>query len=93
MRLEIRFYRKQELVDEDFLECGDVVLFVEHKHGFLVVDGVDRAEGYGAIAVGNKDGIACYACRPFVAVGECLYIRKEYQGEEGFLKYVLLSVD
>ena len=74
-RLEIRFYRKQELVNEYLLKCSNVVLLIEHKHGFLIVYGIDRTERDGTIVVGYKDGIACYACSPFVAVGKCLYIR------------------
>lgn len=72
--LEIRFYGKQELVNEDFLECSDVVLLIKHEHCFLVVDRINSAEGNGAIAVGNEDGVARDAGRSFVAVGECLDI-------------------
>ena len=50
----------------------EVVLFVEDEHGFLVVDGVNRAEAQRAIAVGYQDGIACDAGSSLVAVGEGL---------------------
>ena len=91
--LEICFDCKQELIDEYLLECGDIVLFVEHEHCFLVVNGIDRTERDGAIAICYKDGIACYACCSFVAIGECLNIREEHQSEDSFLKYIFLPID
>ena len=33
--LEIGFDGEQELVDEDALECGDVVLLVGHQHSLF----------------------------------------------------------
>lgn len=32
------------MVNKDFLECCDVVLLIEHEHGFLIVDRVDSTE-------------------------------------------------
>ena len=55
--LKILPYGELELLHEDLLESIEVVLFVEDEHGFLVVDGVDRAEAQRAVAVGYQDGI------------------------------------
>ena len=42
---EVGLDGKSELVDENLLESGDVVLLVEDKHSFLVIHGIDRTEG------------------------------------------------
>ena len=39
--LEILPYRKLILIDEDLLESIKVVLLIEDKHGFLVVNRID----------------------------------------------------
>ena len=49
--LKIRLHSKQELLDKDFLESSDVILFVEHEHSLLVVDGVNGSERNRAIAI------------------------------------------
>ena len=49
--LKIRLHSKQELLDEDFLESSDVILFVEHEHSLLIVDGVNGSERNRAIAI------------------------------------------
>lgn len=36
--LKIGVDSKQELVNEYFFEGGDVILLIENKHGFFVVD-------------------------------------------------------
>ena len=47
------FTAKNSLNDENVFECRNVVLLIEEQHGLLVFDAVNRAEGDGAIAVGN----------------------------------------
>ena len=42
--LEIRFYSKEELVDEYALECCDIVLFIKHQHCFFVVHRIHSTE-------------------------------------------------
>ena len=49
--LKIRLHCKQELLDKDFLESSDVILFVEHEHSLLVVYGVNGSERNRAIAI------------------------------------------
>ena len=49
--LKIRLHSKQELLDKDFLESSDVILFVEYEHSLLVVDGVNGSERNRAIAI------------------------------------------
>ena len=49
--LKIRLHSKQELFDKDFLESCNVILFVEHEHSLLVVDGVNGSERNRAIAI------------------------------------------
>ena len=49
--LKIRLHCKQELLDKDFLESSDVILFVEHEHSLLIVDGVNGSERNRAIAI------------------------------------------
>ena len=49
--LKIRLHSKQELLDKDFLESSDVILFVEHEHSLLIVDGVNGSERNRAIAI------------------------------------------
>ena len=49
--LKIRFHSKQELLDKDFLESSDVILFVEHEHSLLVVYGVNGSERNRAITI------------------------------------------
>ena len=36
--LEIGFDSEKDLVDENAFEGGDIVLLIEHQHGFFVVD-------------------------------------------------------
>ena len=36
--LKIRLHCKQELLDKDFLESSDVILFIKHEHSLLIVD-------------------------------------------------------
>ena len=49
--LKIRLHCKQELLDKDFLESSDVILFVEHEHSLLIVDGVNGSERNRAITI------------------------------------------
>lgn len=51
--LEILSYGKLKLVNEDLLECIEVVLLVENKHRLLVVNRINSAKTQWAIAVGN----------------------------------------
>ena len=67
---EILPHSKLKLLDENLLEGVEVVLLVEDKHGFLVVDGINRAKTQRTIAVGNQDGIACDACCTFIIFRE-----------------------
>ena len=48
---KIRLHSKQELLDKNILESSDVILFVEHEHSLLVVDGVNGSERNRAIAI------------------------------------------
>ena len=36
--LKIRLHSKQELLDKDFLESCNVILFIKHEHSLLIVD-------------------------------------------------------
>ena len=49
--LKIRLHCKQELLDKDFLESSDVILFIKHKHSLLIVDGINGSERNRAIAI------------------------------------------
>ena len=49
--LKIRLHSKQELFDKDFLESSNVILFVEHEHSLLIVDGVNGSERNRAISI------------------------------------------
>ena len=49
--LKIRLHSKQELLDKDFLESSDVILFIKHEHSLLIVDGVNGSERNRAIAI------------------------------------------
>lgn len=49
--LKIRLHSKQELLDKDFLESSDVILFIKHEHSLLVVYGVNGSERNRAIAI------------------------------------------
>ena len=69
---EVGLDGKSELVDENLLESGDVVLLVEDKHSFLVIHGIDRTEGYRAVLVRDQDSVAGDAGSALVAVRECL---------------------
>ena len=72
--LEVCFDGEEELVNEDAFEGGDIVLLIEHQHGFLVIDGIYCTEGDRAVTVGNKYAVAYDACCALVAVGECLNV-------------------
>ena len=52
-------------------------MFVEDKHGFFVVDGVDGTEGKVAVAVGHQDAIADQPRGTFVAVSKWLDIANQ----------------
>ena len=48
---KIRLHSKQELLDKDFLESSDVILFIKHEHSLLVVYGVNGSERNRARAI------------------------------------------
>lgn len=50
--LEVGFDGKEELVDEDTFEGGDIVLLIKHQHRLLIVNRINCSEGYGTVAVG-----------------------------------------
>ncbi len=68
-------------------------MFVEHEHGFFIVDGVNGAERQGTITIGYENGIARDPCCSFVSVGECLYVRQKHQGKKCFFKNILFPVN
>ena len=90
--LKILSYRKLKLVNEDLLEGIEIILFVEDKHGLLVVNGIYRAEAQRAITVGYQNGITGDACRTFVAIREWLDIRQKHKRQKCFLEDVFLAV-
>ena len=49
--LKIRLHCKQELLNKDFLESCNVILFIKHEHCLLIVDGVNGSERNRAIAI------------------------------------------
>ena len=91
--LEILFDGKFILRDEDFFEGDYIVLLVEDKHGFFVVDGVDCAEGKGAVVVGHQDAIADQTRGTLVAVSKWLDIAYQQQCKQRLFKYTLSLVD
>lgn len=77
--LEILLDGKLILRDKDFFKGDYIVLLVEDKHGFFVVDGVDGAEGKGAVVVGHQDATADQTRGTFVTVNKWLYIAYQQQ--------------
>ena len=69
---EVGLDGKGELANENLLESGDVVLFIEDKHSFLVIREINRTKGYGTILIRNQDSAAGDASYALVAVGEYL---------------------
>ena len=89
---EIRLNSKPELLDKNLLECRNVVLLIEQKHSFFVINAIHRPERDGAVTIGDKHGIACDAGHPFVAIVERLYIRKQDQHKECLFKHIVAAV-
>ena len=69
---EVGLDREGELVNENLLECRNIVLLIEDKHSLLVVHGINRTEGYRAVLVRDQDCVAGNAGRTLVSIGECL---------------------
>ena len=55
--LEIGAHRKFELVYENLLERGNVVLFIKQQIGFFVVCGIYGPKRQWAVVVMHEDGI------------------------------------
>lgn len=88
--LEISLNSEGKLVNEDFLESGNIILLVENKHGLLVIHGIHRTEGNRAVAVGYEDSVAGNACGALVSIGKSLYVGEKHQCQQG-LEYCVFS--
>jgi hypothetical protein len=63
--LKIDVHCKFKLVDIDFFELFDIILFIKNKHGLLVFNQIDYQERNGTVRIANKNRIADNSCRSF----------------------------
>mgnify|MGYP006974631665 CR=1 FL=1 len=71
---KISFYSKEELVYKNLFECRYVILFVEHKHSFFVINRIYTSERYWAIVVCNQNTVANNTCSSFVPICKSLNV-------------------
>ena len=75
--LEIRLHGKLELFHKDFLECRDIILFIENQHGFLVIDGFYTTERKRTISVRYQHRIGSESRYAFITIHKCLNVGKQ----------------
>lgn len=61
--LEIRGNSELHLLHKDALESGNIIPLTEKKHSHFIINGVNRAEGEGAVTMSNENTIRTDACR------------------------------
>ena len=76
---EICIHRELELLHKYLLESRNIILLIENKHGFLVIDRLHTAERQRAISMCNQHRIGADAGHTLIAIHKSLDIRKQHQ--------------